>query len=316
MHTTSILSSAALVAASLAMTSAAAAAADDDGCIPAGATALKMAPAGEASVYRFPGGPITACDGANLRLELAGWRDQVDVLHGFEGAEKTEFVAAAGKCVVYTQYIDDGGFPSAGPKMYFVDTKLRRNKAVAVVNPEPRGGISTTRAKIKLTPDCAAVVEYAHINVPTGEPATTLQSVDAAGVRQATTADGSKFDQAFAALSGAPGGTRLAARPSSPKRLPLAGKPVLRRDFVTLKLPAGTRGLSLHVNGRAVGFNWSLVQDPGLSWDTVPSSGPRYVSLQLPEKTSSALKRGHRYRVTTTTCTVGCITERNTVKVR
>lgn len=94
--TTSAIAAAGLAAASIGLSAPAALAAQDGACIPAGTTAFKKSPDGQASVYRDSGGIISAClSKKSTPLALAGWKRFIE-----DGSY--ELTAASGSCVAIT----------------------------------------------------------------------------------------------------------------------------------------------------------------------------------------------------------------------
>lgn len=314
------LAAAALTAATPATAATAATAAR--GCVPAGATVLVSAPAGKVSVYRFPGGPMTACDGRTMRTEFAGWRDATDKVHGFNGYEDTEVVAASDNCVAYTDHVQDDNPAGRRPSLVIVDVPARKMTSAAIPDSDAKGEQRTVKMEaLRMTRHCAAAVSYSLTPLDPHWPTKhVLETIDADG--STVIDDGRSFDQAFAGLKETPLKLPMQSRPKLPRRpLVLAARPALVRSAagavsVRLKLPTGTRGLSLFVAGRAVAFNWSLVQDPGLSWSLTSTAPARTVVLPLSTSASATLTAGRRYRVTSTVCTVGCVTERALVRLR
>jgi len=238
--TTKVIPAAAAVAASLAFGATPSIAAPNGACIPVGATALKKAPAGEASVYAAGDGVLSAClDDKTSPIAVGGWSNVK--------WQTSKLEAASGTCVAISTITEDD-FTSGASAWSVYDVKARTRWKLNL-GTSGNQYIAYSISDFTFGPGCSAAwvsTESGNmaVNYPNGT--STVVRNDSRGREVVTTS----LEQAIADLQGVP---ESVAHGDGPK---LAKTPALRRSndgrrlVLTFSYPGKVGKLDVRVGGR------------------------------------------------------------------
>lgn len=246
-------------------------------------------------LYRYAGGPITACiDTVRGSTELGGWTDGGSPREG--NLVRTTVSAVQGDCVALTTTTEEGETSSFTRTSVF---DVRAKTVWFLGGSTGNQYVSTSVGTPIFGPACSAAWRYSESEFG-GYGLDVVRTADARGT---LTADaGTTLEQAAATLAGAP--------PTAATIPAHAGtRPRLTRAPTLTRTPSGriTAQFVLNRAARSV----TIVFAGSASVRT-----PRGTSVRTTVAGGAAAKRGATHAVTVTACQDGCATKTYRVKLR